>query len=177
MTTAKQMNSDLSLCVLINCFTFYRKCGIHSGTTGVNQKLQPNPHNNAQSVTNRLPTAKMANMTDIGSRSLFGPDQDAFRETTRKFFAKEVVPHYSKFVGCITIILLQVCYIKILNFDYRWEDQGFADKKVWEKAGEYGLLGVNIPAEHGGIGGSFIDAAIVMEEMYALLNHLIFGND
>ena len=36
---------------------------------------------------------------------------------------------------------------------------------MWEKAGEYGLLGVNTPAELGGIGGTFLDATIVMEEM------------
>ena len=102
-------------------------------------------------------------MTDIGSRSLFGPEQDAFRETVRKFFAKEVVPHYSKFVDCTT----NDCAAYYTNYliIFRWEDQGFADKKVWEKAGAYGMLGVNIPAEHGGVGGSFVDAAIIMEEM------------
>merc|ERR1712136_325484 len=78
----------------------------------------------------RPPTSQMPKMTDIGSRSLFSPDQDALRETVRKFFSKEVIPHYSK-----------------------WEDQGHADKSVWNKAGEYGILGINIPAEHGGIGG------------------------
>jgi len=90
----------------------------------------------------RPPTSQMPKMTDIGSRSLFTPDQDTFRETVRKFFQKEVVPNYS-----------------------RWEEQGHADKSIWNKAGEYGILGINIPAEHGGIGGSFTDAAIVMEEM------------
>lgn len=32
-------------------------------------------------------------------------------------------------------------------------------------AGDIGMLGVNIPAEYGGVGGSFIDASIVMEEL------------
>lgn len=50
-------------------------------------------------------------------------------------------------------------------FLYRWEKQGYPDKSVWEKAGEYGILGINIPAEHGGLGGSFIDSSIVAEEM------------
>ncbi len=42
----------------------------------------------------RPPTAKMANMTDIGSRSLFGPEQDVFRETVRKFIQKEIIPRH-----------------------------------------------------------------------------------
>ena len=49
------------------------------------QSESPNLH--------RPPTAKMVNMMDIGSRSLFGPEQDAFRETVRKFMQKEVLPH------------------------------------------------------------------------------------
>ena len=51
----------------------------------------------------------------------------------------------------------------------RWDNQGFADKSAWLKAGECGLLGINIPAEYGGVGGSFLDATIVMEELYAFL--------
>ena len=53
-------------------------------------------------------------------------------------------------------------YIYII---YRWEEQGYADKSIWQTAGEYGILGVNIPAEHGGLGGTFLDTAVVMEEM------------
>lgn len=90
----------------------------------------------------RPPTAQMSKMTDIGSRSLFSPDQDSFRETVRKFFQKEIVPNMAK-----------------------WDEQGFADKSAWQKAGQCGMLGINIPAEQGGVGGSFLDAAIVMEEM------------
>ena len=37
-------------------------------------------------------------------------------------------------------------------------------RELWEKAGEQGLLGVDTPAEAGGIGGDFKDAAIIMEE-------------
>jgi len=98
--------------------------------------------NFSQDAGYRPPTAHMHKMTDIGSRNLFSSEQDVFRETVRKFFAREVLPDYSK-----------------------WEERGYVDKSVWEKAGEYGLLGVNTPAEHGGIGGTFLDAAIVMEEM------------
>ena len=47
---------------------------------------------------------------------------------------------------------------------YRWNERGYTDKEIWEKAGSCGLLGINIPEEHGGIGGSFADACIIMEE-------------
>lgn len=47
----------------------------------------------------------------------------------------------------------------------RWEERGYVDRTLWEKAGECGMLGINIPAEHGGIGGSFIDTSIVIEEV------------
>ena len=46
----------------------------------------------------------------------------------------------------------------------RWEKEGQVSKELWEKAGEAGFLGVDTPAEHGGIGGDFIDGSIIMEE-------------
>ena len=46
----------------------------------------------------------------------------------------------------------------------RWEKDGQVSREVWLKAGEQGLLGVNTPAEHGGIGGDWLDATIVLEE-------------
>ncbi|EFX72433.1 hypothetical protein DAPPUDRAFT_110684 [Daphnia pulex] len=90
----------------------------------------------------------MPKLTDVGSRILFGPEQDSFRETVRKFFQKEITPHIQM-----------------------WNERGYTDKEIWEKAGSCGMLGINIPAEHGGIGGSFADACIVMEEQgYASVN-------
>ena len=46
----------------------------------------------------------------------------------------------------------------------RWEKDGQVSREVWLKAGEQGLLGVGTPAEHGGIGGDWLDASIVLEE-------------
>ena len=106
MTTTKQVERFYVFNWLISWFLllyyiFFSNCAIHSGYGSETQKVQPNPSNlgrdDASSVQ-RPPTAKIANMTDIGSRSLFGPEQDTFRETVRKFFAKEVVPHYSKYI-------------------------------------------------------------------------------
>lgn len=39
-------------------------------------------------------------------------------------------------------------------------------RELWLKAGEAGLLGTDTPEEHGGIGGTFLDAAIIMEEQW-----------
>ncbi|KAA0196737.1 hypothetical protein HAZT_HAZT009024 [Hyalella azteca] len=46
-----------------------------------------------------------------------------------------------------------------------WEENGQVSRELWLKAGEAGLLGTDTPAEHGGIGGDFKDAAIIMEEL------------
>ena len=79
--------------------------------------------------------------TDIGTRKIFTPDHDMFRESCRKFFQEEVMPYHAE-----------------------WEEAGQVSREVWEKAGEMGLLGVNIPEDHGGIGGDWLSAAIVHEE-------------
>lgn len=54
---------------------------------------------------------------------------------------------------------------EILPHTVKWEAQGFVDKSIWKMAGDLGMLGINTPAEHGGVGGTFVDAAIVMEEL------------
>ncbi|KAK3106203.1 hypothetical protein FSP39_015037 [Pinctada imbricata] len=46
----------------------------------------------------------------------------------------------------------------------RWEKDGQVSREVWEKAGANGLLGVNTPAEMGGIGGDVLSTAITWEE-------------
>ncbi|XP_057375245.1 long-chain specific acyl-CoA dehydrogenase, mitochondrial-like [Daphnia carinata] len=112
-----------------------------SGCGNVSANASLHSGSNDSSKMHRPPTAKMGKMTDIGSRSLFSPEQDAFRESVRKFFQKEVIPHN-----------------KI------WQERGYPDKEIWEKAGECGMLGITIPAEHGGIGGSFVDTSIVIDE-------------
>merc|ERR1719427_1328574 len=78
---------------------------------------------------------------EIGARPVFNSDHDIFRSSARKFFNEEVVPHHD-----------------------RWEEKGEVDRELWQKAGEAGLLGTDTSEEHGGLGGDFKDAAIVMEE-------------
>src|SRR5260221_4934123 len=43
------------------------------------------------------------------------------------------------------------------------------DKKVWRQMGELGWLGVPLPESAGGIGGSFLDAGLVIEQLGATL--------
>jgi alkylation response protein AidB-like acyl-CoA dehydrogenase len=39
------------------------------------------------------------------------------------------------------------------------------DKNVWRKIGELGWLGVPFPEEYGGIGGAFLDAGLIIEQL------------
>jgi len=91
----------------------------------------------------RRPAAvQMPKMTDIGSRRIFSPEQDMFRESVRKFMKDELEPQQESF-----------------------EENGQPTREAWQAMGKQGLLGVNISAEVGGIGGTFIDEMIVAEEM------------
>jgi long-chain-acyl-CoA dehydrogenase len=77
----------------------------------------------------------------VGSRSIFNADHDLFRENVRKFMKEELAPQQAAF-----------------------EEQGGPTTDIWEKLGAQGLLGVAIPEEAGGIGGTFLEEAIVQEE-------------
>jgi len=92
-----------------------------------------------------------------------------FRPRCSSGNSQEVLPQGSSSQLFKVDLILKFALFNLIpsfvNIYWRWEDQGHADKTIWNKAGEYGILGINIPAEYGGLGGSFIDAAIVMEEM------------
>ena len=89
----------------------------------------------------RLPPCQMPSMLDIGSRSIFDEDHDIFRASVRRFMRDHLAPAH------------------------KWyESQGHVDRQLWNQLGEQGFLGVAIPAEDGGIGGTFKDEAIVLEE-------------
>jgi alkylation response protein AidB-like acyl-CoA dehydrogenase len=62
-------------------------------------------------------------------RDLFEAEHDAFRQTARTFFEKEVVP-----------------------FHDAWEKEGVVPREVWRKAGDAGLLCFDVPEEYGGPG-------------------------
>merc|ERR1711971_307541 len=81
-------------------------------------------------------------MMDVGTRSIFTGEHDMFREVVRRFMKEKLEP-------------LQVPF----------EEAGQPSKEIWLEMGAQGLLGVSTPAEAGGIGATFLEEAIVAEEM------------
>lgn len=79
------------------------------------------------------------------SRQIFSPEHELLRETTRRFFEREIVP-----------------------FHRDWEKAGVAPRSIWRKAGEAGLLCVNIPEEYGGGGADRLASAVLIEEQARL---------
>ncbi len=69
-------------------------------------------------------------------------DLRTFRETVVRFVESEMVPH-----------------------DARWRAQHHVDRELWRKAGETGLLLLDLPSEHGGGGGDFRHEAVLYEEL------------
>ena len=74
-------------------------------------------------------------------RTLFSAEHEDFRKTVKRFFAEEVVPHREA-----------------------WEAQRHVDRKLWNKAGELGLLCATMPEEFGGLGVDRLYSVILMEE-------------
>ncbi len=68
-----------------------------------------------------------------------------FRETARRFFAAEVVPHIAA-----------------------WRSAGMVAREAWRRAGAAGLLCASMPVEFGGGGGDFRHEAILIEELAAI---------
>ena len=75
----------------------------------------------------------------------FNEDHEAFRASFSAFVAKEMVPHY-----------------------FQWEIDGVMPKTVFSAAGNFGFLGIAVPAEFGG-GGSddFRFNQVISEELAA----------
>ena len=60
-------------------------------------------------------------------RSLYSPDHEAFRDSFRRFIDKEIAPFHAD-----------------------WEEQGYVDRAVWNKAGENGFLCMSMADAYGG---------------------------
>ena len=75
-------------------------------------------------------------------RSLFTSEHEAFRDSFRRFVAKEIAP-----------------------FHEAWEEQGYVDRAVWNKAGENGFLCMTMPEAYGGAGADKLYSVIQMEEL------------
>ena len=79
-------------------------------------------------------------------RDLFTAEHEAFRETVRKFYEKEVVPNIE-----------------------RYEQQQHVDRELWNKAGDMGLLCATMPEAYGGSGVDRLYSMILIEEQaYAM---------
>ncbi|MEI7537171.1 MAG: acyl-CoA dehydrogenase family protein [Comamonadaceae bacterium] len=75
-------------------------------------------------------------------RTLFSPDHEAFRDSFRRFIEKEIAP-----------------------FHAAWEEQGYVERAVWNKAGENGFLCMSMPEEYGGAGADKLYSVAQMEEL------------
>jgi acyl-CoA dehydrogenase len=81
-------------------------------------------------------------MLDTARRTAFTPEHDQFRDSVRRFFDRELIPHLT-----------------------RWEEEGIIDRAFWTKAGEAGLLCPTVPEEYGGPGLDFGFNAVIDEEL------------
>jgi len=66
---------------------------------------------------------------------------DAFRATVRRFYETEVMPNWQRYAA-----------------------QGHVDRELWNRAGALGLLLLDVPAAHGGAGGTVEHLAVMVEE-------------
>ena len=105
----------------------------------------------SSSVKYRKQNWQAERLTDIGSRKIFDDDHDMFRESARKFFRS----------------------IPKERLD-SWEKQKMADAEIWKEAGAAGLLGIDSPAEYGGIGADF-KYCLIAEEEQAYAGPEFFG--
>jgi acyl-CoA dehydrogenase len=77
----------------------------------------------------------------VATRPWMNEELEMLRDSARRFFDRECVPH-----------------------EPRWRAQHHADREIWTKAGQAGLLCASIPEEYGGGGGSFLHEAVICEE-------------
>jgi alkylation response protein AidB-like acyl-CoA dehydrogenase len=77
-------------------------------------------------------------------RRIYAAEHEMFRETVRAFLTKEVVPEFAE-----------------------WEERGAPPREFYRRAGELGLLGIQVPEEHGGGGATtFRFNAVLTEEAF-----------
>ncbi|HEX6362449.1 MAG TPA: acyl-CoA dehydrogenase family protein [Albitalea sp.] len=85
---------------------------------------------------------------DTTTRPWMDAELELLRDTARRFFETECAPHQEA-----------------------WAEQKHADRAIWRRAGELGLLCAGIPEAYGGGGGHFLHEAVICEEQQrALVN-------
>jgi alkylation response protein AidB-like acyl-CoA dehydrogenase len=76
-------------------------------------------------------------------RTLFTPDNDAYRDLVREFVSREVEPNMS-----------------------RWDNERLIDRHVWGAAGKHGIIGLAVPEEFGGSGqDDFRYQVVIFDEL------------
>jgi acyl-CoA dehydrogenase len=75
-------------------------------------------------------------------RTLFDGDHEAFRDAFRRFCDKEIAPHHDA-----------------------WEEQGYVDRQVWNRAGAHGFLCMTMPEAYGGSGADRLYSVVQIEEL------------
>ena len=75
-------------------------------------------------------------------RTIFTPEHEAFRDSFRRFIENEIAPFHAD-----------------------WEEQGYVDRAVWNKAGANGFLCLTMPEEYGGAGADKLYSVVQMEEV------------
>ena len=76
--------------------------------------------------------------TSSPTRGFWTDELEALRVSARAYVRSEVVPHLQD-----------------------WEDAGEVPRELHAKAAKLGLLGLGVPEEQGGSGGTFLDALAV----------------
>src|SRR3546814_7312717 len=86
------------------------------------------------------------------ARTIFSEEHEAFRDSVRRFIAKEITPYHA-----------------------RWEKDGIVPRSAWKAAGEAGLLGIAMPEAYGGLGldRRFVAVMIRSEEHTSELQSLM----
>ena len=74
--------------------------------------------------------------------SFFSPEQEALRDSARAFVRREIAPRLQE-----------------------WEDAGEVPRELHRAAAKQGFLGLGVPEEKGGSGGTFLDALALTEAM------------
>jgi len=88
-----------------------------------------------------MQSAAIRPLNNMLPRKLFQSEHEAFRDTVRKFYEKEVLPNTEKY-----------------------EQQQHVDRDLWSKAGELGLLCTTMPEQYGGSGVDRLYSMILIEE-------------
>ena len=74
--------------------------------------------------------------------SYFSDDHETFRQSVRDFVEREITPHADA-----------------------WEDERAIPRRIWERMGDEGLLGIMFPEELGGAGADVFYALAFLEEI------------